>query len=1022
MSKHIDKSELDNSVNYKHISDLSPELLKRELTISFSSQGSKTPQGNWKTQTMSIEQLTAWLSEFDIGEKDGSAILQGAVKDGVRNNETIIHNDLLILDYDSGHDINEFVHEIEKKGLAAILWTTHSHGVTETQVAKKSIINLYCDDGTYNLNSIKEYFREQKSWNSTILDSLSIPTTSLENSSEHFVIKHKPISKFRVMFFLKDRFLFDDEISDRSAQLNLWKNCYQSFAKSFSIPFDTSCSDASRLMYTPRMPDGAKGHQFICIGGDTLDITSYKSADINTPMEGSLKKKKISNVRTPNLESFLERNSRRFEVVDFIRSLDETLVRNEKTNGLIELECPFDHLHSNPGDENDRACYAVNSSDDENNIFQIGCHHDSCSEFSKVNFIDELCQRYDVKSEQLKEFLTSPKLDTGETEQDALEKIKLTNSQTSSEDISELCICLAQFTDPISAERGLKELSKHTGIGITALRKEVNNAKAALQKNTQVKNGSEECDRTIIVQSMDFTEQIDRAIDAIENYNEIEPTIFSMADGRRVRIREQNNLNSVETLDTKSLSAELNKIIKCIKVQTNRNSELEVATFKDLVSHIEGMSPSPFLPLESVIRVPVFSKDGKLRTKRGYDRELSCFIDCNFTPLEVAEIPLQQDVEEAKQWLLEVIYDFPFSDKFDGTEMQEVKIDGHVNLERGPSSRAAAISLILQPFMKALYTGSAPAFCVDKPVAGTGAGLFVDTISLISEGHRANATPVGPNNEELRKLITSALISCQGLIFLDNINHHMDSGPLASALTSGVWQDRILGSSEMTNIETNATWIFAANNGSFSHELMRRFVPIRLDAGLPDPTRGRTFRHQNLEQWILTNRQKLVWSCHIIIQNWIAKGKPKGKENLASFEDWSNVMAGILEAADIYHFMKNIPTYMNSRDTCEDDKQQFIQAWWDKKQDQTVTSKELFRDICDFGSCSDFDLPIDHNDPNQQKKMLGQYISRNIEGSTFTIDEINIPGLKNGEKSITLRCQQCGMKNGVKSWKLIEVT
>ncbi len=324
MSKHIDTSELDNSVNHKHISNFSPELLKRELTISFSSQGSKTPQGNWKTQTMSVEQLKTWLSEFDIGEKDGSAILQGAVKDGVRKNETIIHNNLLILDYDSGHDINEFVREIEKKGLAAILWTTHSHGVTETRVAKKSIVNLYSDDGTYNLNSIKEYFREQKGWNSTILDSLSIPATSLKKSSEYLIINHKPIPKFRVMFFLKDRFLFDDENVDRNAQLNLWKNYYQSFAKSFSIPFDTSCSDASRMMYTPRMPDGAKGHQIIYIGGNTLDITSYKSADINTPMTGSLKKKKSSNVRTLNLESFLERNSRRFEVVDLLEALTKT--------------------------------------------------------------------------------------------------------------------------------------------------------------------------------------------------------------------------------------------------------------------------------------------------------------------------------------------------------------------------------------------------------------------------------------------------------------------------------------------------------------------------------------------------------------------------------------------------------------------------------------------------------------------------------------------------------------------------
>lgn len=1022
MSKHSKKNEFKNSVNYKQIGEFNPELQSRELTISFSVQGSKTPQGEWKTQTTTIEQLSTWLSEFGIGEKDGSAILQGVVKDGVRKNETIIQNDLLILDYDSGHEIKEFVSKIQKKGLAALLWTTHSHGVSETQISKKSIQQLFNANGKIDLDSVKNYFRDQKGWHPTIIDSLVVLPSSVKSTADDLIINHLPIPKFRVMFFLKDQFLFDGKKTIRSSQLNLWKDCYLSFARSFSIPFDQSCSDASRLMYTPRMPSGAEGHQFIRIGGTALDLNSYRSNDIKRPFTVSHEKQKGTDIKTPNLETFFKRNSKRFEVVDFIKSLDESLIRNEKTNGLVEIECPYDHLHSNPGDETDRASYAVNSSDDESKNYNLGCHHNGCSDFKKVNFIDELCQKYDVNTEYLKTFITSPKiLDTGETEADILNRIKLVNSQSTSEDISELCDYLARFTDLISAERGLKELSKHSAVSISILRSKLTNTKKTLENNSLVKSETDENQRTIIAQSMDFSEQVTRTADSIEQYNENEPRIFFMGDGRRVRIYQHKNISRVETLDSKGLSAELNKIIKCIKKQSNESTQLEVAPFRDLVFHIEGMSPSPFLPLESIIRVPVFSKVGRLRTERGYDRELSCFIDCDFIPLPVPEIPAQAELVEAKNWLYEVIFDFPFSDRFDGTEMQELKIDDSLNLERGQSSRTAAIALILQPFIRSLFSGSAPGFCIDKPVAGTGAGLFVDTMSLIAEGHRANATPVGPNNEELRKLITSALMNCQGLIFLDNINHHMDSGPLASALTSGIWQDRILGSSEMTNIETKATWVFAANNGSFSHELMRRFVPIRLDAGLPDPTRGREFRHPNLEQWILNNRQKIVWACHIIIQNWIAKGKPKGKANLASFEDWSSVMSGILEAAHINHFMENIQYYMNSRDMGEDDKQSFIQAWWDKKHDKIVTTKELFNEVCNFGSCSNFDLPIDHPDPNQQKKKLGHYISSHVVGNTFTINETNVPGsIKLSEKN-TLRCQQCGLSNGVKTWKLVQV-
>src|SRR5690606_37485087 len=120
------------------------------------------------------------------------------------------------------------------------------------------------------------------------------------------------------------------------------------------------------------------------------------------------------------------------------------------------------------------------------------------------------------------------------------------------------------------------------------------------------------------------------------------------------------------------------------------------------------------------------------------------------------------------------------------------------------------------------------------------------------------------------------------------------------------------------------------NNVTFSHELMRRNVPIRLDAATPHPEKEPPpggYKYEDLEGWVRQNRQALVWACHTLIQNWVAQGRPAGSAKMGSFEDWARVMSGILECAGVPEgvFLGTNDAYRASKDDEAGDNSALVQ-------------------------------------------------------------------------------------------------
>jgi hypothetical protein len=185
------------------------------------------------------------------------------------------------------------------------------------------------------------------------------------------------------------------------------------------------------------------------------------------------------------------------------------------------------------------------------------------------------------------------------------------------------------------------------------------------------------------------------------------------------------------------------------------------------------------------------------------------------------------------------------------------------------------------------------------------------------------------NEEEFRKRVTAKLIEGAGVVLFDNIRRRLDSGALAALLTSTVWSDRVLGRSQAVDIPVMTLWLLTGNNLQYSDELVRRAVSIRIDAKSDRPWERGGFRHPDLVGWLHRHRHEVVWACLVLVQNWIAWGRPDWTGSpMGSYESWCRVVGGILEAADIKGFLTNRQSLYRRGDAASQEWRSFTEAWW----------------------------------------------------------------------------------------------
>lgn len=395
-------------------------------------------------------------------------------------------------------------------------------------------------------------------------------------------------------------------------------------------------------------------------------------------------------------------------------------------------------------------------------------------------------------------------------------------------------------------------------------------------------------------------------------------------------------------------------------------------------------TPDPGLPvLGGIVTTPVFGRTGTLLTEPGYhpDARLLYRPLPGFRLPPIPERPSAAEIAAARSLLLDdLLGDFPFI---------------------GAAERAHVLSLLLLGFMRAMIPGPTPLHLIEKPAPGTGAGLMIDVISTIVIGSRAAVMTESRDDEEWRKRLTAKLRQIPAMLLIDNLRSPLDSSALAAALTAPFWEDRILGVSEMARVPIRCVWIATGNNPSFSNEMARRLVRIRLDARLHEPWRREGFRHPNLMEWVAANHGRLVAACLTLGRAWLAAGRPRGARTLGSFEAWAGTIGGILEVAGVEGFLGNLDELMATSDAEGVAWRAFVGAWWDRFGTAEVGTADLF----EVAIVSEPPLPLGSGGEHSRRIRLGKALGR-MRDRMFKLDGRSV------------RLEATGTLQGVNRWQL----
>lgn len=985
--------------------------LSKPISVGFSNDGARTWSGHWKTVESSYEDLLQLLDQAPVGPKDGRAILQGDAVDGVRKARAMRSCSIMMFDLDTGHSIDPVLEKLSESDTYAYIYETYSSGTATSTMLKDQVVK---HSGDASLESTIKYLKEKKHYNPDILEGAKLLEEFQDENGIQMKISHQPMPKYRMVFVLKDRFVFAKEAELHQDAIKKWKGLYDAVAKQLGIKYDTSCSDPSRLMYLPTRPDEVTEREIFEVGENCLDLSEFEPTSFGTDRKLS---KEITTNCGINLNDWLRAGGRYFQLADVIRECSPDIISRDVEHDKIDVECPWMDDHSGQS----RYGFFVSNAA-EGNEFAAYCAHNSCSSTGRcrLGYLKGLIDNGSVEASYLSDPDYFAEEDDNPIKWTALNKVCGTvpevekteelTPESSTEDIMSELKKVAALKYSLEKEIALAEIKEKTGVGMVALKQciseiiseEEDHDNSDQQENPayavvpKVPKNLKKYKGPIYI-DWGYSTVLEVCQKQMEAELNKDPYIFKTTEGSVIRIVDRDVVVP-EPLRADSWQHEITKFCTFNKVK--KDETLSEAVPKAVVSDFNGSSSLDIPELDRIVQVPIFSEDGTLCYRERYNPISRCYLKSDDEFFSPAKRPTERDICRAK-YLIEnwALASFPFSDHFSGEEILPIFTAKSDNEEypakhknRGHSSLAHVYCMLIQNLVRSMIHGPCPMYFIDKSAPGTGAGYLASVPSAVITGRSPKTQVISRNEEEFCKTITANVAGRTEMIFLDNVNHEVDSPSLASALTSGVWSGRELGKSNMMEYPIKSLWIIAGNNVSFTSELMRRNIPIRLDASTPNPAIDRkldSYKVRNFQYWLLENRVELICACHTLVNNWIQQGMPEySGEPLQSFTDWSMVLGGILESNDIEGFLENIPNYLDSDDDETQQDVAFVQAVFDQfGTSQKFTAKQVFDSFFDVMAGS-FQFELSNGMILREAGgsiQLGRFIGSKLQGATFQL-------------------------------------
>jgi hypothetical protein len=248
-----------------------------------------------------------------------------------------------------------------------------------------------------------------------------------------------------------------------------------------------------------------------------------------------------------------------------------------------------------------------------------------------------------------------------------------------------------------------------------------------------------------------------------------------------------------------------------------------------------------------------------------------------------------------------------------------------------------------------------------------------------------------PEETEMSKRITAALIAGKGGILIDNIKNTIDSGELCSALTEPYHNGRILGSSKLAEVRILCLWTATANNPTMSQEIAGRVISVRLVPNTDRPEERTGFKHENLMTWVSDNRPQLVRAVLILCKAWFQKGRPamkaKTRPILGRYESFISVVGGILDNAGFYSFMANRRGFLERADSERYARATLCHLWFESSEfpkvvglmdGREMTQPSLASDVWDKVGVNIEGLELDSR-YKDKRQAFGHYLKSSVD-------------------------------------------
>jgi hypothetical protein len=291
---------------------------------------------------------------------------------------------------------------------------------------------------------------------------------------------------------------------------------------------------------------------------------------------------------------------------------------------------------------------------------------------------------------------------------------------------------------------------------------------------------------------------------------------------------------------------------------------LECVNFRRGVRKLRGVN---------AVRLPVVRADGRLELLPwGYDEETEMF-----TVRGGVEYDMDMDVECARGWVRRLFGGFPFANT---------------------RSEAVQVAALLALFVKHLpgAEGLRPGFLwlANKPESGKSVLAKAALYPVLGTAAAAKMK----KGEELDKELEAFCRAAVPYIFLDNVYGGIQSASIDQLLTSEESTGRGMGGHGVFLARNTALLLVTGNRLELNEDAARRFLVVDLfEKG--DPGDRAVAEADVLDDGRMKGAEwrGLVLSvCWAFVRNWHGVGMPRGSVVLGSFENFSRLLGGVVEA------------------------------------------------------------------------------------------------------------------------------